>query len=304
MQVDTADSRLEKIDNTDTESIKDKTIGVVGLGLIGGSLGIDLRQRGLRVLGVSRSHHTCDLALERGAVDQASDDLSLLQQAEVIFICTPMAAITATVRGLLTYITPETILTDVGSVKESILHEVLPLWANFVGGHPMAGTAESGIMAAQADLFIDAPYILTPVDSTPPEALDVVASLVRSLGVKLYFTSPEEHDRAVALISHLPVMISASLINTCNHQGSNTILSLAQNLASSGFRDTSRVGGGNPELGLMMAQYNRQSLLANLYQYQQSLQQVITLIETESWSDLQIILETTQANRPNFLRQP
>lgn len=283
------------------KNIKDITVGIVGLGLIGGSLGIDFRQQGLRVLGVSRSHVTCDLSLERGAVDQASDDLSLLQQAEVIFICTPIAAISATIRGLLTYITPETILTDVGSVKESILREVIPLWARFVGGHPMAGTAESGIMAAQRGLFTNAPYILTPVDSTPPESLDMVARLVRSLGVKLYFTSPQAHDQAVALISHLPVMISASLINTCSQQGDNTILSLAQNLASSGFRDTSRVGGGNPELGLMMAQYNRQSLLDSLSQYQENLQRIIAHIETENWQDLQIILETTQAARPNFL---
>lgn len=284
------------------KDIKDITIGIVGLGLIGGSMGIDLRQQGWRVLGVSRSHHTCDLALERGAVDQASDDLSLLQQAEVIFICTPIAAIPATVQGLLTYITPETILTDVGSVKESILRQVLPFWARFVGGHPMAGTAEIGIMAAQKGLFINAPYILTPVDSTPPESLDMVASLVRSLGVKLYFTSPQEHDQVVALISHLPVMISASLINTCSQQGNNSILSLAQNLASSGFRDTSRVGGGNPELGLMMAQYNRQFLLNSLSQYQENLQQIINCIETENWQELQKILETTQATRPNFLR--
>ena len=282
--------------------IKHKTVGIVGLGLIGGSLGIDFRRRGLRVLGVSRSPLTCDLALGRGAVDQASDDLSLLQQAEVIFICTPIAAIAATVRELLTYITPETILTDVGSVKEQILWEVLPLWANFVGGHPMAGTAESGIMAAQEGLFINAPYILTPVDSTPPESVAVVASLVRSLGVELYLTSPQDHDRAVGLISHLPVMISASLINTCSWAGNNNIVSLAQNLASSGFRDTSRVGGGNPELGLMMAQYNRQALLDSLEQYQQNLQQVITLIETENWPDLQKMLETTQVTRPNFLR--
>ena len=306
MQVDKADRGQETTESESRKGIngvmKDVTVGIVGLGLIGGSLGIGLRQQGLRVLGVSRSHLTCDLALERGVVDQASDDLSLLQQAEVIFICTPMAAITATVRGLLTYITPETILTDVGSVKESILREVLPLWARFVGGHPMAGTAESGIMAAQEGLFINAPYILTPVDSTPPESLDMVARLVRSLGVKLYFTSPQEHDRTVALISHLPVMISASLINTCSQQGNTAILSLAQNLASSGFRDTSRVGGGNPELGLMMAQYNRQSLLDSLSQYQENLQQVITCIETENWQALQIILETTQATRPNFLR--
>jgi len=295
MQVD-----VENV-NTGEKATGKQIVGIVGLGLIGGSLGLDLRHRGWHVLGVSRSPLTCDLALERGAVDQASDQLSLLQEAGVIFICTPMAAITTTVRGLLPYITPKTILTDVGSVKEHILREVLPLWANFVGGHPMAGTTENGIMAAQEGLFINAPYILTPVENTPIAAVEVVANLVRSLGVRLYFTTPQEHDRAVSLISHLPVMISASLISTCSQEPHKSILSLAQNLASSGFRDTSRVGGGNPELGLMMAQYNRKALLDSLHKYQQNLQQVVTFLEMENWQDLQAILEKTQANRANFL---
>jgi arogenate dehydrogenase (NADP+) len=281
--------------------IKDIKLGIVGLGLIGGSLGIDFRQRGWQVLGVSRSPLTCDLALERGAVDQASDQLSLLKEAEVIFICTPLGYIAPTVKELLPYLTPETVLTDVGSVKEQVLREVLPLWPSFVGGHPMAGTAAQGIRAAQEGLFTNAPYVLTATDTTPTKALETVASLVRSLGVRLYFASPADHDQAVSLISHLPVMISASLISTCGGESNNSIISLAQNLASSGFRDTSRVGGGNPELGLMMAQYNRKALLTSLTQYQQSLQQVITLIETENWQDLESLLAATQESRKSFL---
>jgi len=284
-----------------TTELATKTVGIVGLGLIGGSLGIDLRRRGVKVLGVSRSSSTCDQALKKGAVDQASENLSLLQGAEVIFICTPIAAIAPTVRALIPYLTPETVLTDVGSVKEQILQEVLPLWSRFVGGHPMAGTASQGILAAQEGLFTKAPYVLTVVDSTPMEAVELVANLVRSLGVNLYFASPQEHDRAVSLISHLPVMVSASLIEACTRESNSNILSLAQNLASSGFRDTSRVGGGNPELGLMMAQYNQEAVLNSLAQYQQSLEKVINLIKTDNWPALQQFLETTQASRPNFL---
>ncbi len=109
--------------------------------------------------------------------------------------------------------------------------------------------------------------------------------------------SPEEHDRAVAMISHAPVMISASLIAACQEEDDAKVLKLAQTLASSGFRDTSRVGGGNPELGRLMAEYNQTAILRSLYTYQQSLQQVINLIESQEWDKLEAFLANTQRDR-------
>lgn len=276
-------------------------IGIVGLGLIGGSLGLDLRSLGYQVLGVSRRQQTCQLALEKGVVNRASLNLSLMEDAEVIILCTPIAKIVPIVEKLRPHLTPETIITDVGSVKQSIVESVATLWPNFVGGHPMAGTADSGIEAAQKHLFVDAPYVITPTEITPIAAINSVESIARSLGSEVYFCRPEEHDQAVALISHLPLMVSANLIATCLGESDSGILDLAQKLASSGFRDTSRVGGGNPELGLMIAQNNREQLRQSLHQYRYHLDYLIELIETENWQMLAEFLQATQQARPDFL---
>ncbi len=276
-------------------------IGIVGLGLIGGSLGLSLRTSGHQVLGVSRHPQTCQLAIERGVVDDASVNLTLLAAADVVFICTPIAAIAPTVQQLIPHLSPDTVLTDVGSVKTAVVEEVSPLWHNFVGGHPMAGTANSGIEAAVSGLFADNPYVLTPIETTPPAAVKIVEEIVRSLTSRVYFCRPEDHDRAVAWISHLPVMVSASLIDACMSETDPTVLELELHLASSGFRDTSRVGGGNPELGVMMAHYNKGSLLRSLVSYRHSLDQLIELLEQEDWQALEKKLQQTQLQRSQFI---
>lgn len=276
-------------------------IGIVGLGLIGGSLGLDLQQLGHQVLGVSRRLQTCQRAIARGAVTQASEDLALLAPAEIIFLCTPLGAIQATVEELIPHLQPQTILTDVGSVKTPVVEGITPLWPAFVGGHPMAGTSATGIEAAQPQLFAGRPYVLTPIATTPPGAVQTLRKLLQSLGVQLYQCSPQDHDRAVAWISHLPVIVSASLIAACLNESDPAVGELAQNLASSGFRDTSRVGGGNPELGRMMAEYNQPQLLRSLQAYRHCLDQLITKIEQQDWPGLAQTLAQTHQARPQFL---
>ncbi|MBD2386315.1 prephenate/arogenate dehydrogenase [Cylindrospermum sp. FACHB-282] len=276
-------------------------IGILGLGLIGGSLGFDLRSQGHDVLGVSRQESTCQKAIALGNVDQASVELSLLADTEVVFICTPIGLIVPQVQQLIAHLSPGTVVTDVGSVKAPIVQALSPLWEHFIGGHPMAGTTDSGIEAAQRNLFFARPYVLTPVDTTPRVAITVVEEIVRSLGAIIYHCHPEQHDRAVSWISHLPVMVSGSLIAACISETDPDVLQLAQNFASSGFRDTSRVGGGNPELGVMMAQYNRQALLGSLQQYRHKLDELIHLIEQENWALLENKLRSNQQARPNFV---
>ncbi|BAY46869.1 prephenate dehydrogenase [Scytonema sp. HK-05] len=276
-------------------------IGILGLGLIGGSLGLDLRSQGHHVLGVSRRESTCDKAVALGSVDQASVDISLLTAAEVVFICTPIGLIIPTFEQLIAHLPSNTVITDVGSVKTPIVKAIAPLWDNFIGGHPMAGRTDSGIEAAIPNLFEKKPYVLTPTATTPAAAITVVEKIVRELGATLYHCSPEEHDRAVSWISHLPVMVSASLIAACMSETDSNVLELAQKFASSGFRDTSRVGGGNPELGVMMAQYNRQALLNSLQQYRHNLDELISLIEQENWTALEQQLQSNHKVRPEFV---
>jgi arogenate dehydrogenase (NADP+) len=277
-------------------------IGIVGLGLIGGSLGLDLRALGHEVWGVSARASTCDRAIVRGAVDHASQDLGSLNPVEVVFVCTPIALIEPTVGKLAAHLDEATIITDVASVKGDLVARLTQLWPNFVGGHPMAGTAENGIEAALSELFVNNPYVLTPIATTVPSAIETVAQLATELRANLLYCDPHHHDRAVALISHLPVMVSASLITTCLGEQNPEILQLAQNLASSGFRDTSRVGGGNPELGLMMAQHNQAALLDSLQAYRGEIDRIIQQVETADWQGLQTVLETTAAGRSSFLK--
>lgn len=275
-------------------------IGIVGLGLIGGCLGLDLKAKGHKVLGVSRRESTCSGAIALGVVDTASVDLAILKATEVVFICTPIASIRPTVEQLIPHLDPATVLTDVGSVKAAVVEAIAPKWANFVGGHPMAGKAESGLEFAELNLFANKPYIITPISTTPPAAVEIVEKIARSLQANIYHCLPHEHDRAVSWISHLPVMVSSSLIAACMSDKPE-VLKLAQQLASTGFRDTSRVGGGNPELGLMMARYNRQELLRSLQQYRQQLEEITNLIEQENWVALEQHFKSTHLARSKFV---
>ncbi|MEM9162504.1 MAG: prephenate/arogenate dehydrogenase [Cyanobacteria bacterium P01_F01_bin.4] len=276
-------------------------IGIVGLGLIGGCLGLDLRRAGHWVYGVSRRQETCTTAENRGVVDVAATALAGLGETELVFVCTPIAMIEPMVVQLAAVLPAATVITDVGSVKASIVAAATRLWPRFVGGHPMAGKAEAGIEAAETNLFAGRPYVLTPIATTDEGAISQVRDVAQQLGSHLYSASPENHDQAVAWISHLPVMVSASLIQACLSEPDSAIQILAQQLASSGFRDTSRVGGGNPELGLMMAQYNRQAMLKSLLAYRQQLDGCIQALQTEDWMVMADILRQAQEQRSRYV---
>lgn len=276
-------------------------IGIVGLGLIGGSLGLDFRQQGHTVLGVARRHTTCDEAIACGAVDAASTSLADLKSTDVVFICTPISVIEATAIDLIPYLSPATVITDVGSVKGAIVYGMAQHWPSFVGGHPMAGKTEVGIAAAEPHLFAQRAYVITPTEQTPAEAVERVTALAQSLQARVFTCSPEVHDRAVSWISHLPVMISGSLIQACLHEPDPEVRALAQQFASSGFRDTSRVGGGHPELGMMMARYNREEVLRSLRAYRQEIDQLTQLLETEQWEAIAAKLNENHQARPHFL---
>ncbi len=286
---------------TSIKSQANYTIGIVGLGLIGGCLALDLKRLGYHVYGVARRPATVTAALEQGVVTKAGCDLALMAQTDLVFVCTPMALIVPTVRKLVDYLPESTVVTDVGSIKGEIVATATALWPNFVGGHPMAGKAESGLDAAEAGLFRQRPYVVTPIEMTMPAAIERVVAIATQLESNVYTATPTAHDQAVAAISHLPVMVSASLLHTCLSQPDTHVKNLAQQLASSGFCDTSRVGGGNPELGAMMAQFNRSALLQALQQYRQQLDTVIDLIEAERWDALEQTLSIAQKERPKYL---
>ena len=151
-----------------------------------------------------------------------------------------------------------------------------------------------------ANLFTGAAYVFTPTADSKPEYVEKLKAIALELDAIPYVCNAKVHDRAVSWISHLPVMVSASLIKACLQEEPD-ILDLAQMLASSGFRDTSRVGGGNPELGVMMAKYNREEVLRSLYSYRDNLDKITSLIEAEDWDSLEQILEVNSKVRHKFL---
>ncbi len=277
-------------------------IAIVGLGLIGGSLGLDLTQYGHPVVGMARRAETAEQALAMGAVTEAGTDLALVSGADVVFICTPIDAVVATAAAIAPYLSEGPVITDVASVKGELVPSLEALWPGFVGGHPMAGKAEAGLAVAEAGLFRDRPYVLTPTAATNPAALERIRAIATILGANLCQCHPDQHDRAVAWISHLPVMVSSSLILACQGESDPAILALAQALASSGFQDTSRVGGGVPELGTLMARHNRAALLEALTGYQQQLEQIKALISAKDWDAVHDTLTLAQTARPAYLK--
>lgn len=279
-------------------------IAIVGLGLIGGCLGLDLKALGHRVHGIARRSETCSEALNRQVVDTASTDVESAIACKVVIICTPIATIVPMVTALAKILKPGTVITDVGSVKVAITEAATQQWPFFVGGHPMSGKSEAGLSAAEPGIFQQRPYVITPLTSTDSKAANIVEQLAQQLGSRLYHCTPEEHDRAVAWISHLPVMVSSNLIYAAMQEPDLEVLELAQELASSGFRDTSRVGGGNSELGLMMAQYNRDEMLRSLKKYRAAIDASITHLEAEDWNAIAHQLNTTKEGRSHFVSSP
>ena len=276
------------------------SVGIVGLGLIGGSLGLDLRALGWSVQGLVHRTATAERALERGLVDAVSTDPACLSSCDLVILSLPIPALLAPESTLLEAIPGSAVVTDVGSVKQPVLEVWRSLHPRFVASHPMAGTASAGVEAGQAGLFRGRPWIATPEAGTDPAALDVVRSLAQCLGSRWHTASAEQHDQAVALISHMPVLVSAALLRTAGDERDPEIRQLAQSLASSGFSDSTRIGGGNPDLGVAMASSNSAAVLKALAAYRWSLEQLEDAVLRNNWQQLHRELQRTQSLWPDY----
>jgi arogenate dehydrogenase (NADP+) len=280
-------------------------VGIVGLGLIGGSLALDLQRRGHEVRGLVHRQATAVRALERGLAQRVSTDPQLLADCRLVVLALPLDRLLEPDPALVAALPAGAVVTDVGSVKQPVLERWQGLHPRFVASHPMAGTAQAGVEAGVPDLFAGRPWVATPTASTDPAALQLVEALAAAVGARWLCCGAAEHDRAVALISHLPVLVSAALIHTAHRQAladaQGQLPALVWQLASSGFADTTRVGGGNPELGTLMARSNQVALRQALAGYRRSLDELESQLERGDWSALQALLEQTRQLRPQFL---
>ena len=278
-----------------------ENIGIVGLGLIGGSLGLDLQKLGYTVYGITHRETTATKARERKLAHFVGTDPSVLKDCSIIYIALPLEQLINPSSVLISAIPKNAVVTDVGSVKVPILNTWNKFHPRFVASHPMTGTEESGVNAGQHNLFKNKPWVVTPDRTTDQKALKVIHQIALSLGCKWISTEAQLHDEAVGLISHLPVLISSALLNTLSTKINPSLYSLAKSIASSGFADTSRVGGGNPELGVSMAKFNKENLMKNLLFYRNSLDLFEKYLREENWNELERILISTQEERQNFI---
>jgi len=234
------------LENTITEPLF-RRVAIVGLGLLGGSFGLALKKAGFagRVAGYARRDETRKQALSIGAVDQEFADVNeVVHGADLVVLATPVAVILDHLPRLQPYVHPRALITDVGSTKRRICAIAAESYAQaplFLGGHPMAGKERSGLENADARLFENARYVLTPLN---PEDLNdprvqAFGELVTTIGARPVITDPARHDRAVAYLSHLPQLLSSGLASLIDEK--HTAEDLILEVAASGFRDVTRL---------------------------------------------------------------
>ena len=276
-------------------------IGIVGLGLIGGSLGLDLQKLGYTVYGITNREKTAKKARERHLAHFVGTDPNVLKNCSVIYLALPLETLINPSSTLINSIPENAVVTDVGSVKVPVLNTWNKLHPRFIASHPMTGTEESGVNAGQYNLFKNKPWVVTPDKRTDQKALKIIHEISLSLGCKWIIAEAQTHDEAVGLISHLPVLVSAALLNTLQADINPALYSLAKDIASSGFSDTSRIGGGNPDLGVFMAKFNKENLKRYLSSYKHSLELFEKCLIDENWNELKSLLMSTHEERQIFI---
>ncbi len=250
---------------------------VIGIGLIGGSFALAAKRAGAieTVIGVARSEDTRGAALEVDAADEVTaDPAAAVRGAELVYLAVPVRATRSIFEQIRDDLAPGTLVTDAGSTKREVMQaavELLPAHVTFVGGHPMAGSEQSGIRAARADLFEGAAYFLTPSETTTQDELDRMLALVRALGARPDVKVAEYHDRLMAATSHLPHLVAAALVSTIHHFASGK--KEVGNFLGTGFADTTRLAEGPPELWRDIFLSNPDNVSAALEEMIEQLQQ-------------------------------
>ncbi len=245
-------------------------VAILGLGLIGGSIGLALHKVKVaqQVVGYDLGKGVMNQARKVGAIDQPYSALAdAVRGSELIILATPVGAMKALLQDIASAVLPGAVVTDVASTKVQVIswaEEFLPSTVTFVGGHPMTGKELSGVEAADASLFQNRIYCLTPTARTNPNAITKVSTLIEALGARVRFLEPAEHDGQVAGVSHLPFLASIALMNTVAESSAWGDAAL---LAAGGFRDATRLAGGNPEMYRDICLTNAEALTRWLDEY-------------------------------------
>lgn len=282
-----------------------RQISIIGTGLIGGSLAKALRKSGFAntIVGADQNEAELQTAVELGVIDRYSTDLAeSVAGADIVVLAVPVRATEAVLRQLLPGLPVDAVITDVGSSKahvvaaaERVLGEDI---CRFVPGHPIAGRERSGVTAAETELFRDHRVILTPLDSTRQDAIELVTEMWNSVGAQTSCLSVQQHDLVLAATSHLPHVLAYATVNTL--AGTDYVEEIFE-FAAGGFRDFSRIASSDPVMWRDVCLTNKSAILDVLDHFQSRLAEVRRLIETDDSEKLTETFAAAKKIRDNFI---
>ena len=266
-------------------------VAIIGLGLIGGSIGLALKKAGechsepeaknLEIIGYVRRPEAASRAVNVGMVDRVETSLEdTVKEAEMVIVATPVLVIKEVLSQIADSLPHGCIVTDTGSTKVQVMkwaEDLLPPTVDFVGGHPMAGKETYGMKAAEADLFQRSVYCLTPAKKASSQAVDELIKMVKKIGAIPFFIDAQEHDELVAGVSHLPFLLSAALVTST---ASEPTWEKMRKLAASGYRDVTRLASGSAEVNAQICFTNQQAILHWLDRYIDELQRYRQLVNS------------------------
>lgn len=280
-------------------------VAVLGTGLIGGSVALAARRHApdWTVAGYDADPRARAGALARGAVDEVHEDPApAVADADLVFIAIPVDRIPRACEALSSIVAEGTVVTDVGSAKgEVVAHGEAALGTRFVGGHPMAGSERHGIDAADAALFEDAWWILTPTQNTTPRAYSTVADFVTRVGAKPVALDPAVHDNLVAGLSHVPQLAASALVDVLTSaEDRETLLGLA----GRGFRDVTRIAASPPDMWISIFKTNREAVLRALEEFEHRVSDIAAMVYEQRWEELRSLLADARTARMELFAKP
>lgn len=279
---------------------------IVGVGLIGGSLALALKQAGVvsEVVGVGRSQANLDEAVRLGVIDRAASLQDAVPGADVVLLATPVAQMESLLRQMAPLLTGNTVITDGGSTKQDVIaaaHAAIPGHLDrFVPAHPIAGAEKSGASAASATLYQQRQVVLTPLPECQAAAISTVEAMWRQTGAQVRCMSPQQHDAIFATVSHLPHILAYALVSEVAGRPNAEELF---DFAASGFRDFTRIASSSPEMWRDIALANRTALLAELQAYQRKLVELETLLQKADGEGLCALFSEARNARDQWLEQ-
>ena len=280
-------------------------IAVIGVGLIGGSLGLAARRAGLirEVVGVGRSETNLATALQRGVADRTTRDVARIGPVDLLVLAVPVRSIAEVMQAVVPHLQPGTVVTDVASVKETVVttaERILPADRPFVGAHPIAGNERAGAAAADPDLFRGARCVITPTDRTDASALERVSLLWQGVGAQVETMAPAEHDRAVAWTSHLVHSLAFSLAHAIGAADDPTLF----RLAGPSLRGVTRIAASAPEMWVDIFLTNAQAVTAAIEGLAGELERFRQAIAAGDATALRALLEAARAARARLEPPP